>query len=288
MSATSIPDGNVFRGMVRLAARNALIVAGIVILVVMVLVAIAAPLLVGDPVLVTPQLRLRPPGTPGHLLGTDQVGRDVLARVVYGARTSLFIGFSVAVLATAFGLAIGVLPGLYRWLDPIIMRIMDGIMSIPAILLAVALVAVAKPSVTNVIIALTVVDVPRVVRLVRSLVLSIREQPYVDAAVSLGTSEFALIWRHILPNTVAPLIVQATFICATAILAEAALTFLGAGAPSELPSWGNMIAEGRQFFLISPWIIFFPGIALSLTVLAINLVGDGLRDALDPRIARRL
>ncbi len=168
------------------------------------------------------------------------------------------------------------------------MRIMDGLMSIPAILLAVALVAAARPSVLDVIIALTIVEVPRVVRLVRSLVLSIREQPFVDAAVSVGTNEFMLIVRHILPNTMAPLIVQATFICASAILAEAALTFLGAGTPSEIPSWGNMIAEGRLFFLIAPWIILFPGIALSCTVLAINLLGDGLRDMLDPRIARRI
>jgi peptide/nickel transport system permease protein len=281
------PRPSTLQLLVRFAAKNSFVVAGAAIIVLLMLAAIAAPLLVGDPIALEPLARLKPP-TAGHLFGTDQVGRDVLSRTVYGGRASLLIGFSVAAFSTLFGLAIGLLPSIYRFLDPIIMRIMDGLMAIPAVLLAVALVAAAKPSATNVIIALTIVEVPRVVRLVRSLVLSIREQPFVDAAISVGTNEFMLIVRHILPNTMAPLIVQATFICAAAILAEAALTFLGAGTPSETPSWGNMIAEGRLFFLVAPWIILFPGIALSLTVLAINLLGDGLRDMLDPRIARRI
>jgi peptide/nickel transport system permease protein len=282
-----MPIGVATRRILRRLRRNSLIVIGAVILAILALAAAAAPLLVGDPIALDPLTRLRPPSTL-HPFGTDQVGRDVLSRAVYGGRISLIIGISVASLSAVIGLSIGLVPSIYRSLDMVIMRIMDGLMSIPAILLAVALVAVAKPSVINVIIALTIVEVPRVVRLMRSLVLSVREQPYVDAAISVGTGEVALLVRHILPNTLAPLIVQASFICASAILAEAALTFLGAGTPSEIPSWGNMIAEGRHFFLIAPWIIFFPGLALSLTVLAVNLLGDGLRDMLDPRIARRI
>lgn len=283
----SLPAKSTARRLLRHVRRNSLIVFGALILAVLALAAIAAPLLVGDPIALDPLTRLKPPSGL-YPFGTDQVGRDVISRTVYGGRISLFIGISVASLSALIGLSIGLVPSIYRGLDMVIMRVMDGLMSIPAILLAVALVAVAKPSVVNVIIALTIVEVPRVVRLMRSLVLSVREQPYVDAAISVGTGELALLVRHILPNTVAPLVVQASFICASAILAEAALTFLGAGTPSEIPSWGNMIAEGRHSFLIAPWIIFFPGVALSLTVLAVNLLGDGLRDMLDPRIARRI
>lgn len=186
------------------------------------------------------------------------------------------------------GLAVGVLCGFYKRVDAIVMRIMDGLMSIPSILLAIALITLMKASLTIVIIAITIPEIPRVVRLVRSVVLSVREMPYIEAAVAAGTRNLVIMYRHILPNTLAPLIVQATYVCASAILTEAGLSFLGAGTPPEIPSWGNIISLGRTFFQISPWIIFFPGVCLAITVLAINLVGDGLRDTLDPRIARRL
>jgi peptide/nickel transport system permease protein len=194
----------------------------------------------------------------------------------------------VAVLSTAIGLLIGLVSGYNRVADATLMRVMDGLMSIPAILLAIALMAVVKASITTVIVAITIVEVPRVVRLVRSVVLSIREQPYVEAAVVVGSRFGRILFRHILPNTLAPLTVQATYICAAAILIESLLSFLGAGTPPEVPSWGNIMAEGRAYFLLAPWIILTPGLVLATTVLAINLLGDGLRDMLDPRFARRL
>jgi peptide/nickel transport system permease protein len=201
---------------------------------------------------------------------------------------SLTVGLAVALLSSIIGLAIGLVTGYLRWMDAIVMRIMDGLMSIPSVLLAIALMALTKASMENVIIAITLAEVPRVVRLVRGLVLSLREQPYVEAAVAAGTTLPLILARHILPNTVAPLLVQATFVAASAMITEAILSFIGAGTPPNIPSWGNIMAEARSLFQIAGYLILFPGIFLSLTVLAVNLLGDGMRDALDPRLARRM
>ncbi|TVQ32206.1 MAG: ABC transporter permease [Geminicoccaceae bacterium] len=275
------------RGFARFARRNPTIVTGAVLLLFMALVALFAPLIAGDPLAITPINRLQAPSSEWWF-GTDHLGRDVFARTVYGARVSLIVGLSVAIAAVVLGLVIGLLAGYYRGLDAVIMRVMDGLMAIPAILLAIALVALTRGGVLVVIIAITIPEVPRVVRLVRAVVLTAREQAYVEAAVATASSGLKILLRHILPNTVAPLIVQATYICASAILIESALSFLGAGVPPEIPTWGNMIASSRLFLQMAPWTVLFPGISLALVVLAINLVGDGLRDRLDPRLARRM
>jgi len=268
--------------------RHPMAIIGGVLLLLIVLMAIFAPLLTSiDPNALRPVRRLRWPSAE-YWFGTDSIGRDIYSRVLYGARVSLIVGLSVALLSTLLGLAIGLTSGFYRAVDAVVMRIMDGMMSIPPILLAIALMALTRASIQNVIIAITIAEVPRVTRLVRSVVLTLREQPFVEAARAIGTRNWRIIIRHILPNTVAPLIVQATYICASAIITEAILSFLGAGTPPTVPSWGNIIAEGRTYFLISAYIILIPGLFLSVTVLAVNLVGDGLRDALDPRLARRM
>ncbi len=257
------------------------------LLAVFVIVAIAAPYLsTVDPKALAPRQRMQPPLS-AFLLGTDQFGRDVWSRVAYGARVSLVVAVAVATLSILVGTLVGVVSGYVRWLDGIIMRIMDGLMAIPSILLAVALVSLSGASRATVILAIAIPEIPRVVRLVRSVVLSAREEPYVEAAISVGTPRPTLIWRHILPNCVPPLIVQATYTAAYAMLTEAILSFLGAGTPPEFPSWGNMMAEGRTFFPIAPHIVLIPGIALALTILAVNVLGDALRDRLDPKLARR-
>ncbi len=271
----------------RFVRRNPTMALGGLILAVATTLALAAPLFAGDPLTMLPAQRLRPPGE-ANWLGTDHLGRDVFARTVFGARVSLFVGLSVAVASVGLGLLIGLMAGYFRRVDAVVMRLMDGLMAIPAILLAIALVALTRASVLTVIIAITIPEVPRVVRLVRAVVLSVREAPYVEAAIAGGTPTWKILLRHILPNTVAPLIVQATYIWASAILIEAALSFLGAGTPPEVPTWGNMIAQSRLFLSRAPWTIFAPGIALALVVLAVNLLGDGLRDRLDPRLARRM
>jgi peptide/nickel transport system permease protein len=276
------------RGVRVLARRHPTVALGVAILAVILLVTACAPWLAGqDPLFVDPMARLKPP-LGEYLLGTDALGRDVWSRTVHGGRVSLVVGFAVAVMATGVGLLIGLVSGYNRIADPVLMRCMDGLMSIPTILLAIALMAVLKASLTTVVVAITVVEVPRVVRLVRSVVLSVREQPYVEAAVVAGSGFGRILLRHILPNTLAPVIVQATYIGAAAILIESLLSFLGAGTPPEVASWGNIMAEGRTYFLVAPWIILAPGLVLATTVLAINLVGDGVRDMLDPRFARRL
>lgn len=267
--------------------RNKTIVGGGLILLALVAIAIFAPWLAGDPLQFEPTSRLKRPSET-FWFGTDQFGRDVYSRVIYGARISLIIGLSVALVATMVGLTVGVLCGFYKTVDTVLMRLMDGMMAIPSILLAIALITLMKASLLIVVIAIAIPEIPRVARLVRSVVLSVRQRPYIEAAIASGTRNGRIMVRHILPNTVAPLIVQATYVCASAILTEAGLSFLGAGTPPEIPSWGNIISLGRTFFQIAPWIIFFPGVFLALTVLAINLVGDGLRDSLDPRISRRM
>jgi peptide/nickel transport system permease protein len=268
--------------------RHPTMIIGGTVLVLLILMAIFAPLLTSvDPNALRPVRRLRWPSAE-YWFGTDMIGRDIYSRILYGARVSLIVGFGVAICATAAGLLIGLVAGFNRIADAIIMRIMDGLMAIPPILLAIALMAITRASIENVIVAITIAEVPRVVRLVRGIVLSLREQPFVEAARATGTRAWVILARHILPNTMAPLIVQATYICASAIITEAILSFLGAGVPPTVPSWGNIIAEGRTLFQVAAYIVVIPGLFLSITVLAINLVGDGLRDALDPRLARRM
>ena len=267
--------------------RHPTIVVGALLLALITLAALLAPWIARDPIVFEPINRLKGPSD-AFWLGTDALGRDVFARMVYGARISLIVGLSVATITVLAGSVIGLLAGYFSAFDALVMRLMDGIMAIPSILLAIALVALLGSSVIVVIIAISVPEIPRVTRLVRSVVLSVRDLPFVEAARSNGTRIGKLLRRHILPSTIAPLIVQATYICASAILTEAGLSFLGAGTPPEIPTWGNMIAGNRLYLQIAPWTIFAPGICLALVVLAVNLLGDGLRDRLDPRIARRM
>ena len=268
--------------------RHPTAIAGAVVLVMMIGVALFAPWLgTTDPLALSPIKRLKPPSAE-YWFGTDMIGRDVYSRVVYGTRVSLSVGLAVALLASVIGLGIGLVTGYLRWLDAVMMRVMDGLMSIPSVLLAIALISLTKASLQNVIIAIAITEVPRVVRLVRSLVLTLREQPYVEAAIASGTRLPAILLRHILPNTVAPLLVQGTYICASAMITEAILSFIGAGTPPNIPSWGNIMAEARSLIQVAGTILLFPGLFLSITVLSVNLLGDGMRDALDPRLARRM
>jgi peptide/nickel transport system permease protein len=282
--------------------RNGSVRLGGVALLILLAVALAAPWLgTVDPSLFDPASRDLLPGKTGEittlegetlkhqfLMGSDSFGRDIYSRVIYGTRVSLIVGVATAVVALAFGIVLGLVAGFIRWLDGPLMRVMDGLMAIPAILIAIALVAMWRGSLLTVVIAIAIPEIPRVTRLVRSLVLTIREEPYVEAAISLGTPTIKIMWRHILPNTVAPLIVQGTFICASGILVEAILSFLGVGLPPDIPTWGNVMAEGRAQFNEYPHNIFFPGIFLAVTVLAVNILGDGLRDTLDPKMAKRV
>jgi peptide/nickel transport system permease protein len=272
---------------VQLLLRNRSVFWGGLLLLLMVAIAVIWPNFTIPPTEQNVMNRLQPPSS-ASWFGTDFLGRDVFVRVIHGARVSLVIGLVVALIATIVGLVTGLLAGYVRALDAIIMRIMDGLMAIPAILLAIALISISGATLATVIIAITIPEIPRMVRLVRSVVLTVREEPYVEAAIAAGTRLPLILVRHILPNTIAPLIVQATYVCGAAMLTESILGFLGAGIPPEIPSWGNIMSEGRTYFQLTPWIIFYPGVALALTVLAVNIVGDGLRDTLDPRIARKM
>jgi peptide/nickel transport system permease protein len=285
-----------------LLIRNTSVIIGGALMLVMVLIALTAPWLgTTDPTFIDPTYRNKKPGAEKidvdasgtetlwvYRMGTDTLGRDVYSRVIYGAQVSLLVGVTVAALSVIVGLMIGMLAGYLQWVDRIVMRFMDGLMAIPGILLAIALVSLWGAGLGTVILAIMIPEIPRVVRLVRSVVLSIREEPYVESAISVGTPLPMILVRHVLPNTIAPLIVQGTYVCASAILVEAILSFLGAGIPPETPTWGNIMAEGRMLFRIYPHNILFPGIFLALTVLAVNMLGDGLRDTLDPRLAKRL
>jgi peptide/nickel transport system permease protein len=274
------------RGVTGFLRNHPTVAIGGALLLLLVLIGVFAPYLgTVDPTAIAPARRTRAPSA-AFWFGTDALGRDIYSRVLYGTRVSLTVGLSVALLSSIAGLAIGLVAGFVRWADGVLMRFMDGLMSIPSILLAVALMALTRGSVGNVIIAITIAEIPRVARLVRGVVLSLREQPYVDGAIASGTRTPMVILRHILPNTVAPMLVQATYICASAMITEAILSFIGAGTPPTIPSWGNIMAEGRALWQVKPYIVFFPAAFLSVTVLAVNLVGDGLRDALDPRMAK--
>jgi len=282
--------------------RNWSVRVGGCALLLMIVVAGAAPLLgTVDPTLFDAASRDLRPGQAGEIMtldgallqhkfvmGSDSFGRDVYSRVIYGTRVSLLVGIFSALLALAFGIVLGLSAGYLRWLDGPLMRVMDGLMAIPAILLAIALVALWRASVLTVVLAIAITEIPRVTRLVRSLVLSIREEPYVEAAISLGTRTWKIMFGHILPNCVAPLLVQGTYICASAILVEAILSFLGVGLPPDIPTWGNIMAEGRVQFMAYPHNLFFPGVFLAVTVLAVNILGDGLRDTLDPKMAKKV
>ncbi|SHJ40449.1 peptide/nickel transport system permease protein [Aureimonas altamirensis DSM 21988] len=258
------------------------VLAGL-ILATVILAALLAPWIAPhDPIAMSPMDRLKPPSA-DFILGTDAYGRDLFSRILYGARTSLVVGAGVAVAALLIGLPLGILAGFFRPVDAVLMRLMDGLMAIPGILLAIAIVALGGSSIQTVLIAITIPEIPRVVRLVRSVVLTTREEPYVEAAIALGTSLPRIMWRHLMPSTFAPLIIQGTYIAASAILTEAILSFLGAGIGTETPSWGNVMAEGRLYFQLKPSLILWPGLVLSLCILSINILGDKVRDLLDPR-----
>ncbi|MCG8158347.1 ABC transporter permease [Brenneria goodwinii] len=264
------------------------VMLGAVVLLIVVALAVLAPWISSySPIDIDPSQRLKPPSAL-HWLGTDALGRDIFARVVHGGRQSLVVGLGAVCISVIIGLVIGVFAGYFRLVDAIVMRIMDGLMAIPGILLAIALVSLSGASLFTVLVAISIPEIPRVVRMVRSVIMGVRNESYVEAAIILGTPVPVIMWRHMLPSTVAPLIVQGTYIFASAILTEAILSFLGAGIPPEIPSWGNIMADGRVYFMMLPGMILYPGILVSLTVLSVNVLGDAVRDALDPRMAKRL
>lgn len=282
-STAALPTATAWRE--ALTHHPGLVLGALVLALVLLAAALAPWIAPVDPLQLAPLDRLAPPGAE-FWFGADLIGRDVFSRTVYGARVSLAVGLGVVVLASSIGLLIGLISGFVRALDNVLMRIMDGLMAIPSILLAVALIALTGAGLGNVIVAIAVAEVPRVARLARSLTLALRKQPFVDAAIIAGTPFPILLTRHVLPNTLPPLLVQASYIFASAVLTESILSFIGAGTPPSIPSWGNIMADGRSVFHLAPHIVLFPGIALSLTVLAVNLVGDGLRDVLDPRFVK--
>ena len=270
-------------GWLTLLARRKTTLIGAVLMLLMLAVGVLAPMIGGDPGHMDVAGRLKAPSR-AHWLGTDDVGRDVWSRVIYGARLSLLVGAAVVVFSFAVGVVCGMVAGYYRRLDNVVMRVMDGLMAFPAIVLAIALMAALGASVVNVIVAIGVVYSPRVARVVRGSVLVIRETTYVEAARALGVSDLVIVARHVLPNCMSPVIVQGSFVFAAAVLTEAALSFLGVGVPPYVPSWGNILAEGRLYLQQAPWLVLYPGAAIMLTIFGLNLLGDGLRDLLDPRL----
>jgi len=268
----------------RQLCRRKIALVGAVLVVLDVVIALFAPALARwDPQLLDVKARLSPPGDT-HWMGTDDVGRDVWSRVIHGTRLSMVVGGAVVLLSFVSGITFGLVGGYYRALDNVLMRVMDGLMAFPGIILAIALMASLGPSVINVIVALGIVQVPRVARIVRGSVLVIRETPYVEAALALGVPDRTVLCKHVLPNCLSPVIVQGTFIFAAAVLGEAALSFLGVGVPPQVPSWGNVLAEGRLYLQQAPWLTLFPGAAIMACILGLNLFGDGLRDFLDPKL----
>ncbi|MBY8917604.1 ABC transporter permease [Nitratireductor sp. L1-7-SE] len=280
-------DRSSFAAQMLLSLRSVPVFLAFVVLTVVALLAVFAPFLIrADPIAIDPLQRFAGVSAE-HWLGNDAFGRDVYSRLLFGARVSLIVGLGAAAASLVVGLIIGVVAGYIRFADTLIMRVMDGIMAIPSILLAIALVSLTGASLVTVLVAITVPEIPRVVRLVRSIILNVRSEAYVEAAISLGTPTYRLLIRHMVSNTVAPLIVQGTFIFASAILTEATLSFLGAGLPTEIPSWGNMMADGRMYFQLYPSLVLYPGIILAFTLLSVNILGDVLRDVLDPKMAKR-
>lgn len=267
--------------------RHRLLAFSIVVLAALACTAILAPWVLPDPRSLNPVVRLRPPSAE-HWFGTDHLGRSVFVRTVYGTRVSLAIGVAVAVVVTVLGFTIGLLAGFLRRWDGVVMRVMDAIMAIPAVLLAVALMSLMGSSMRTVIVAIAIPEIPRMARLVRSLTLTVREQPFILAAISNGARLPRLLWRHVVPNVLSPVMVQATYVFASAMILEAVLSFLGAGTPPDIPSWGNMLAEGRAHLARAPWIVAFAGASLALLVLLVNVTGDAWRDLLDPRLSRSL
>lgn len=264
-----------------------LTVAAIIVLALIVLAGAFAPLLAPfEPTELNSMMRLKPADAT-HWMGTDSYGRDLFSRVLYGARISMIVGFSTALGSLAIGLPLGLIAGWFPLADGVLMRIMDGLMAIPGILLAIAVVALTKAGLVTVIIAIMLPEIPQVVRLVRARVISVRNEAYVEAARLLGTSSTRIIWRHLLPATFGPMIVQGTYIYAAAILTEAALSFLGVGIGTETPTWGNIMAEGRLYFALTPSLVFWPAVVLSFCILSINILGDALRDSLDPKMKAR-
>src|SRR3984893_6587788 len=283
----SIPITRPFRTGLGFLTAPPIIAVATLCLALIVAMAILAPWLAPhDPVLLLPAQRLKP-SSAEYLLGTDGFGRDLLSRIIYGGRISLLIGLGAAVFSIGIGLVIGLVSGFFKWVDAVMMRVMDGLMAMPGILLPIAVVSLSGASLTTVLVAITIPEIPRVARLVRSVVLSAREEPYVEAAISVGSSLPKIMWRHLMPNTVAPLIVQCTYVCASAILTEAILSFLGAGISPETATWGNIRHDGGAYFQIKPSLIFWPGLLLSVAILSVNLIGDAARDALDPRMKQR-
>lgn len=281
------PAARWHKAVTRTLGRSKAFSAGLaIVLAIFVLAGVGPAIVPMDPAEMDFVAILQAPG-PAHPFGTDDFGRDILSRVLYGSRISLLVGASVAAITLVLGLVLGLLAGFYTRLDNLLMRVMDMLMAFPAILLAIGIMAVLGAHLGNVIAALAIVYTPRSVRIVRGAVIAAKQQDYVDAARALGASDIRLMTRHIAANTIAPLVVQETFIFAYAVIAEATLSFLGVGVPAGTPSWGNIISDGRNFLEVAPWMTLFPGGILAVTVLGVNLLGDGLRDVLDPRMSRR-